>query len=73
MEFLRLPSPDNAVATLENFAMEQVGSSLDGVILSAAVFQAERRISRLIDVERQPNCTTERLRIELLTKREHSE
>ena len=74
MEFLRLLPPGNAVAPLENFVMEQVGPSLDGVILSTAVFQAERRISRLIDVERQPNCTTtEHLKIELLTKREQYE
>ncbi|MFY9908305.1 MAG: hypothetical protein WCF22_02980 [Candidatus Sulfotelmatobacter sp.] len=82
MEFLRLLPPGNAVAPLENFVMEQVGPSLDGVILSTAVFQAERRacpervegISSLIDVERQPNCTTtEHLKIELLTKRERYE
>jgi hypothetical protein len=29
-----------------------------GVILSAAVFQAERRISRLTGPARKPNCTT---------------
>ena len=74
MEFLRLLPPDNAVAPLENFVMEQVGPSLDGVILSTAVFQAERKISSLTDVERQPNCTTtEHLKIELLTKREQYE
>jgi hypothetical protein len=29
-----------------------------GVILSAAAFQAERRISRLTGLARKPNCTT---------------
>jgi hypothetical protein len=28
-----------------------------GVILSVAVFQTKRRISRLTGIERQPNCT----------------
>jgi hypothetical protein len=36
----------------------QFGLLPGGVILSQAVFQAERRISRLIGLERQPDCTT---------------
>ncbi len=38
--------------------MVKFGLLPNGVILSGAVFQAERRISRLIDLERQPHCTT---------------
>jgi hypothetical protein len=36
----------------------QLGFLTEGVILSAAVSQAERRISRLTGLERKPNRTT---------------
>ncbi|MFY9910002.1 MAG: D-aminoacyl-tRNA deacylase [Candidatus Sulfotelmatobacter sp.] len=38
--------------------MVRFGLLADGVILSVAVFQAERRISGLTGLERRPNCTT---------------
>jgi len=41
-----------------HFEFLMASSLVDGVILSVAVLQAERRISRLTGAARKPNCTT---------------
>jgi hypothetical protein len=57
LPFERLTAAAKGPRSLRGRVLVQFGPLYDFVILSGAVFQAQRRISRLTGLSRKPNCT----------------